>query len=138
MRYRIPAPNGPLGPNRSDMTPGFQSGVNGDDWWLLFVIVGTGLGSVIGQSLLGYAMPRESGVVLGVLWNLFVVFSLFWQPVLFGIDPTMFQYISVALVLMGGAIVGTERHIVAALRGCCCSSTESSSDVAAPPTPSDA
>jgi len=116
----------------------FKTGLTLEDWPLYLAVVATAIGSFVAQSLLGYAMPRESGVVLGVLWNLFVVFSLFWQPVLFGIDPTMFQYISVALVLMGGAIVGTERHIVAALRGCCCSSTESSSDVAAPPTPSDA
>ena len=109
---------GLLLPGITSLFLNFKSDV-GDDWWLYLIMLASAVGAVVGQSLLGYAMPRESGVVLGVLWNLFAVFSLFWQPVVFGIDPTLFQYISVVLVLAGGAIVGTEQQIMRKLAAWC-------------------
>uniref|UniRef100_A0A7S1QAX1 EamA domain-containing protein n=1 Tax=Neobodo designis TaxID=312471 RepID=A0A7S1QAX1_NEODS len=96
----------------------FKGGLTQHDWPLYLAILATAVGSFVGQSLLGYAMPRESAVVLGVLWNLFAVFGLIWQPVVFGIDPTMYQYISVALVTVGGGVVGAEPQIAAIAYRC--------------------
>jgi len=87
-------------------------------WSQQLVLIATAVGSFVGQSLFGYAIPRESAVVFGVLWNLYAVFSLFWQPVLFGIAPTMYQYISVALVTVGGGVVGAEPQIAAIAYRC--------------------
>ena len=109
---------GVIVPSVASAYVGFKQSVASDEWPLYLWLPSMSIMSVAAQSLMGYAMPRESAVVLGVLWNLDVVFSLVWQPVLFGVPPTLYQYISVGLAVLAGGVVGAERQISAAITAC--------------------
>jgi drug/metabolite transporter (DMT)-like permease len=81
-------------------------------WWLYLVAIGSGLSAAMGQTLTGFAAQRENAVVVGVLWNMDIPFTLFWQPVLFGNAVRWFQIVGVAIVLAAAMFIACENKIM--------------------------